>query len=60
MLPAVLPHRGGSLGRGARFWALAWNIGPAGLGNMIGGFALVAWPFWFVQRHGAAPSGARA
>lgn len=30
--------------------ALAWNIVPAGLGNMLGGIALVAWPFWFVHR----------
>ncbi|MBW6455242.1 MAG: formate/nitrite transporter family protein [Trueperaceae bacterium] len=34
--------------------ALAWNILPAGLGNMLGGFALVAWPFWFVHRSAPA------
>ncbi|MFN2322755.1 MAG: formate/nitrite transporter family protein [Trueperaceae bacterium] len=34
--------------------AIGWNIVPAGLGNMLGGFALVAWPFWFVARAGKA------
>jgi len=28
--------------------AIAWNIFPVGIGNMIGGGLLVALPFWFV------------
>jgi hypothetical protein len=27
--------------------ALAWNIIPAGIGNMAGGAFLVALPFWY-------------
>lgn len=27
--------------------ALAWNIIPAGIGNILGGALLVAWPMWF-------------
>jgi formate transporter len=30
--------------------ALAWNIVPAGIGNMIGGAFLVALPFWYALR----------
>ena len=30
--------------------ALAWNIIPVGIGNMIGGGLLVALPFWFALR----------
>lgn len=30
--------------------ALAWNIVPVGIGNMIGGALLVALPFWFALR----------
>ncbi len=28
--------------------ALGWNLAPAGLGNVIGGTALVALPFWYL------------
>jgi len=31
--------------------ALAWNIIPAGLGNMAGGAVLVALPFWYALGH---------
>ncbi|MEX2501886.1 MAG: formate/nitrite transporter family protein [Trueperaceae bacterium] len=34
--------------------ALWWNIVPAGIGNMIGGAALVAVPFWYVLRPDAS------
>ena len=30
--------------------ALGWNIAPAALGNLIGGFFLVVLPFWFALR----------
>ena len=30
--------------------ALAWNIAPAAVGNLIGGFFLVVLPFWFALR----------
>lgn len=30
--------------------ALAWNIIPVGIGNMLGGALLVALPFWFALR----------
>jgi formate transporter len=30
--------------------ALAWNIVPVGIGNMLGGGLLVALPFWFALR----------
>lgn len=30
--------------------ALAWNIVPVGIGNMIGGALLVALPFWYALR----------
>lgn len=35
--------------------ALAWNVVPAGIGNIVGGALLVALPFWFVfaRRAGA-------
>jgi formate transporter len=36
--------------------ALAWNIIPAGLGNMAGGALLVALPFW----HALGPARRRA
>jgi len=36
--------------------ALAWNIIPAGLGNMAGGAFLVALPFW----HALGPARRRA
>lgn len=32
--------------------ALAWNIVPAGIGNVLGGALLVALPFWFVFTRG--------
>jgi formate/nitrite transporter FocA (FNT family) len=35
-------------GHGPGWWAaLAWNIVPAGLGNMAGGAFVVALPFWY-------------
>jgi formate/nitrite transporter FocA (FNT family) len=41
--------------------ALAWNIIPAGLGNMAGGALLVALPFWYAlgrsRRHALAAAG---
>ena len=41
--------------------ALAWNIVPAGLGNMAGGAFLVALPFWYAlgpaRRHALAAPG---
>jgi formate transporter len=30
--------------------ALAWNVVPAGIGNMLGGAVLVALPFWYALR----------
>ncbi|MGE0026332.1 MAG: formate/nitrite transporter family protein [Thermoleophilia bacterium] len=32
--------------------ALAWNIMPVGIGNILGGAALVVLPFWFALDHG--------
>lgn len=39
--------------------AFAWNILPAGVGNLIGGLLLVALPFWFVFDRPAARASAR-
>lgn len=40
-------------GGGGPGWsdALAWNVIPAGIGNMIGGTLLVAVPFWWIFKH---------
>jgi formate transporter len=40
-------------GGGGPSWvdALAWNIIPAGIGNMLGGTLLVALPFWWIHEH---------
>jgi len=42
--------------------ALAWNIVPAGIGNIIGGSLLVVLPFWFALHRRERPTlgGARA
>lgn len=41
--------------------ALGWNILPAALGNLLGGFVLVAVPFWvaFGSKHSAMSESAR-
>ncbi len=38
---------------GAPGWAqaLAWNLVPAGIGNVLGGTLLVALPFWYLYGH---------
>lgn len=36
--------------------AMAWNIIPVGIGNIIGGTVLVVLPFWFAQRRETALS----
>lgn len=33
--------------------ALLWNVIPVGIGNMLGGALLVAWPFWYALPHEA-------
>lgn len=33
--------------------AMAWSIVPAAVGNVLGGFLLVALPFWFVSARGS-------
>jgi formate/nitrite transporter FocA (FNT family) len=41
-------------GDGPGWWnAIAWNIVPAAIGNIIGGALLAAVPFWYVFRGGA-------
>jgi formate/nitrite transporter len=36
--------------------ALAWNIAPAGIGNIIGGSVLVVLPFWFALHKRERPT----
>jgi formate/nitrite transporter FocA (FNT family) len=35
--------------------AIAWNIAPAAIGNIVGGALFVAVPLWYVVRVGARP-----
>jgi formate/nitrite transporter len=45
----IMPSGGGP-GWGS---AIAWNIAPAAIGNIIGGALLVAVPFWYAVRAGS-------
>lgn len=44
---SLITPGGGGAGWGDAIW---WNIIPAGLGNIIGGTALVVLPFWYALR----------